>query len=135
MFTTRTLLASALVIAAFNTQADCVKGIGEVVRKPLTVDALHGISVEGSMDVVLTPGPVQSVEVEAQANLNELLENRVVNGVWEIRTKDGYSTDKTFTVHITAPVIDRVTVDGSGNVTSKGTFTSCLLYTSDAADE
>jgi len=124
MKTTLALLALGLS-ATFNTvSADCVKGIGAVVKKPLTVDAFHGISLEGSMDVVLTQGATQSVEVEAQANLIELMETRVVNGVWEITVKDGYSTDKTFTVHITAPVIDQVQVDGSGDVTSNGTFTS-----------
>ncbi len=120
----RASFVPALVLVVFTAQADCVKGVGEVVKKSLSVDALHGISVEGSMDVVLTQGAVQRVDVEAQANLIELLETKVVNGIWEITTKDGYSTDKTFTVHITVPVIHRVSVDGSGDVTSKGAFTS-----------
>jgi hypothetical protein len=124
MRTPHALLAVSLFSFALAAQADCVKGVGAVVKKPLTVDAFHGINLEGSMDVVLTQGATQSVEVEAQANLIELIETKVVNGVWEISTKDGYSTYKAFTVRITVPVIDKVQVDGSGDVTSNGTFSS-----------
>jgi hypothetical protein len=83
---------------------------------------MHGITLDGSMDVVLTKAPVQKVEVEAQANLIDLIEVRVVNGVWHINTSEGFSTDKAFIVHISLPMVDQVTVSGSGDVTSEGTF-------------
>jgi hypothetical protein len=124
MKTTIALLSLGLSATINTASADCIKGVGEVVKKSLSVDAFHGIRLEGSMNVVLTQGATQAVEVEAQANLIELIETKVVNGVWEITTKDGYSTDKTFTVHITAPVIDKVYLDGSGDITSNGTFTA-----------
>ncbi len=124
MRTPHALLAIALLSFIPAAKADCVKGVGEVVRKPLNVDAFHGIRVEGSMDVVLTQGATQAVEIEAQENLIALLETKVSNGVWEITTNDGYTTNKNFIVHITVPVIDEVTVDGSGDVTSNGTFSS-----------
>ena len=127
MRTPHALLAISLFSVALAARADCIKGVGLVVKKQLTVDVFQGISVEGSMDVVLTQGATQAVEVEAQANLIELIETKVVNGVWEITTKDGYSTDKTFTVHITAPVINEVHVDGSGDVSSNGTFSSEVM--------
>ena len=124
MRTPHVLFAAALLSFAPTVQADCVKGTGEAVRKSLSVDAFHGIHLEGSMDVVLTQGATQSVEVEAQQNLIELVETKVSNGIWEITTSDGFTTNKNFIIHITVPVIDEVTVDGSGDVTSKGTFSS-----------
>ncbi len=124
MRTPHALLAIALLSFIPAARADCVKGVGEVVKKSLTVDALHGIELEGSMDVVLTQGAVQSVEVEAQANLIELLETNVKNGIWTIETKDGYTTNKAFIIRITAPVIDEVSLDGSGDITCNGTFKS-----------
>lgn len=124
MRTPHALLAIALLSFIPAAKADCVKGVGEVVKKSLTVEALHGIALEGSMDVVLTQGAVQSVEVEAQANLIELLETDVKNGIWTIETKDGFTTNKPFIVHITVPMIDEVSVDGSGDVTCNGTFRS-----------
>src|SRR6187402_86277 len=105
MRTPHALLVIALLSFIPAAKADCTKGVGEVVKKSLSVDAFHGIALEGSMDVILTQGAVRSVEVEAQANLIELLETTVKNGVWSIETKDGYTTDKRFIIHITAPVI------------------------------
>jgi DUF4097 and DUF4098 domain-containing protein YvlB len=101
-----------------------VAGKGEVVRKPLTVDAFHGFVVEGSLDVIVTPASVQSVEVEAQENLIGLVTTEVRGGVWRIGTREGYSTNKPFVVHIRVPVIDVVELDGSGNVKADGSFTA-----------
>ena len=52
MKTTLVLLSLGLSATVNTASADCIKGVGEVVRKPLSVDAFHGISLEGSMDVV-----------------------------------------------------------------------------------
>lgn len=52
MRTPHVLLAVSLFSFALAVKADCVKGVGEVVKKSLSVDAFHGISLQGSMDVV-----------------------------------------------------------------------------------
>lgn len=116
------LLATLFTHAMAVGPCDHVKGVGNVERKPLSVQRFHGIVLEGSMDVVLTQGPEQSVVVEAQPNIAALVTTEVRNGIWIISTEKGYSTDKAFTVRITAPVIDHVQLDGSGDVTSEGVF-------------
>ncbi len=65
-----------------------MKGVGEVVKKSRSVDALHGISAEVSMNVVLAQGAVQNGAVEAQANLIELPETKRMNVIGEITTKN-----------------------------------------------
>lgn len=116
------LVSSCLVSSAHGWQQ--VTGKGEVVRRSLTVQAFHGFAVEGSMDVIVTPASVQSVEIEAQENLIGLVTTEVRNGVWRIGTREGYSTSKPFVVHIRVPVIDLVELDGSGNVKADGSFTA-----------
>lgn len=118
------LLMPTLLAASLTAPCDHVKGIGEVVRKSIQVGSFHGILVEGAVDVEVTPGNTQAVEIEAQANLIELVSTEVRNGVWTIGTGDkGYSTDKPFVVHITVPSMDRVAVEGSGDVKGLGSFT------------
>ncbi|MEO8067168.1 MAG: head GIN domain-containing protein [Flavobacteriales bacterium] len=120
-----TLLFPAVFICtlSFASPCDHVKGTGEVVKKTITVADFHGITVEGAIDVVLSQSATRSVEVEAQANIGELLTTEVRNGVWIIGTGDkSYSTDKTFTVHISVPTIDMVSIEGSGDVKGNGTF-------------
>lgn len=126
--TMRLLTGMAVIGLAFTaTACDQVKGEGNVQKKNLTVAAFHGIAMEGSMDVVLTQGATQSVVVEAQANIAALVTTEVRNGIWIISTEKSYSTDKDFVVRITAPLIDVVKLDGSGDVTSSGTFTADVM--------
>ena len=113
------------VCAMTSAPCDHVKGAGEVVKKTITLESFHGIQLEGAIDVILTPGATQAVEVEAQANLVDLVTTEVRSGVWTIGTGDhGYSTDKPFVVYITAPSIDQVTIQGSGDVKATGQFSA-----------
>ncbi|MEO8066986.1 MAG: head GIN domain-containing protein [Flavobacteriales bacterium] len=109
-------------IYASSYPNDCVKGTGEPVKKDLSVAPFHGVEVMGSLDVELTQAATQSVVVEGQANLAELVETTVDKGIWTIKTSKCYSTDKPFVVRISVPAMDRVAVMGSGDVTSKNAF-------------
>lgn len=102
---------------------DCVTGKGAVVKRSLQLQPVHAITLQGSLEVQLTQGEGQSVEVEAQENLVDLVETTVKDGHWTIRTRECYRTDKPFVVHLRVPKIDRVTVQGSGDVNGMGTFT------------
>lgn len=101
---------------------DHVKGTGPVARKTLTVAPFHGVELTGALDVTITKGAQQKVEVEAQANLAELVELEVRNGICHITTSESYSTTKPFIVHVTIPALDHVTLSGSGDVISTTTF-------------
>lgn len=105
-----------------------VKGEGEVEKKALEIGALHGIIVDGPMDVELSAGPVQSVIVEAQPNIAALLNTEVKDGIWTITTSKGFSTKKPFVLHISVPEIDMVEVEGSGEVNGNGVFTTDALH-------
>lgn len=123
------LLITAGVLGVLTSSAsllscDHVKGTGEVVQRSLNVEPFHGIVVEGSMDVVLTQAADQSVKIEAQANIADLVTTTVKNGIWHIGTRESYTTNKAFVIHIGAPRIDLVHVEGSGSVKGTGAFVS-----------
>jgi hypothetical protein len=115
-------VGAALLLFAFNTP-DCITGKGAVIKRSLPLQPVHAITLQGSLDVQLTQGEGQSVEVEAQENLVDLVETTVKDGHWTIRTRECYRTDKPFAVHLRVPKVDRVTVQGSGDVVGTGTFT------------
>lgn len=126
MKTTTVLLACLLIGTAAHAQdKHFVKGEGDVVKKPLAVDAFHGIILEGAANVEITQAATQQVEVEAQPNIAALVTTNVANGIWTIGTaKVSYSTNKTFIIHISVPAIDKVHIEGSGDVTGHGIFTA-----------
>lgn len=129
----RSSLLSIVLLTAVSTSHSscmfprCVSGSGDAVRKAVSVDAFHGIIVQGPMDVQLRKGNTQIVEVEAQPNIAALLVTEVKNGVWTINTKDCFKTDKAFIIHITTPSVDRVSVQGSGDVKGVDGFTPLSL--------
>jgi hypothetical protein len=72
-----------------------IKGEGDVIKKPLTVDAFHGIVLEGAADVVITQAATQQVEVEGQPNIAALVTTAVKDGIWTVGTgRASYSTNK-----------------------------------------
>ncbi|WKZ65902.1 MAG: head GIN domain-containing protein [Flavobacteriales bacterium] len=117
-------IAALIAVSATTIRYTHVKGTGEVVRRNLTVPPFHGIALRGSMDVRLTPGKTTSVTVEAQANIADLVTTEVKDGIWMIATRSDYSTQKPFVVHIQAPSIDMVSIEGSGEVTGEVAFTA-----------
>lgn len=125
MRTTLALSSALLFIATLQacSPLNCEKGKGDVTQRELTVASFHGIAAQGSLEVRLTRGATQNVKVEGQPNLIDLITPEVKDGVWHIGTKKCYNTDKTFIIHITLPTIDFISVQGSGDVKSSGSFT------------
>lgn len=115
-------LVAVLVTSAAFFSCDHVNGVGEVVKKPLHVETFRGIVVKGSMDVVITRSDERAVVIEAPSNIADLVTTTVRKGIWYIRTSKSYSTTKPFTVHIAAPEMDMVRMEGSGSVKSVGPF-------------
>lgn len=105
------------------TPLNCEKGSGAVVKRSLSVASFRGIAAQGALEIRLTRGGTQTVEVEGQSNLIDLITTEVKGGVWEIGTAKCYNTDKPFIVHITMPTVDFVSVQGSGDVKSTNNFT------------
>jgi len=115
------LLLSVSLLASCWT-GTCVTGKGAVIKRDLVVASFHGIVVQGSMDVRVSPAPSQAVEVEGQENLVGLVESEVRDGIWTIRTSECYRTDKPFIVYIRVPTLDKVIIQGSGDVLGTGTL-------------
>ena len=97
-----------------------VKGTGEVIRRPIEVEAFHSVIVDGSLDVEITAMPDVTVIAEGQANILDLLTFEVADGVCRIGTRESYATDKPFVVHIGMPLLRRAELNGSGDVFGKG---------------
>lgn len=118
----RTLILLLTVALAGGCRTVCVTGTGPMTRVPLDVPAFTGIEAEGSLEVRVSPGPAQAVEVEGPADLVGLVTAEVRKGIWHITTRDCYSTDQPFVVHIRIPRLDHITLSGSGNVTADSVF-------------
>jgi len=100
---------------------DCVKGKGELVEQTIDLDTFDSFSISSSADVELTKGK-QKIVVVGQSNIIDLLNKDIKNGSWEIDFNKSVCYGKNFTVKITIPEIHKVSINGSGNVSSKSNF-------------
>jgi Putative auto-transporter adhesin, head GIN domain len=111
------LLTSCVV----NIQ-DTVTGNGKVTTQKRDVEAFTGIEVGSGIDVILTQGEPQSVEVEADENLLEWINTEVTGGVLHIKTDKSIRFAKTKIVRVTCQTLDRIGVSSAGDVSGTNRF-------------
>ncbi len=95
-----------------------IQGSGVVITETRDVPVFHSIRSSGSMDVEVTLGEVQSVEVIADDNLVDLFTTEVKNGQLLIGTKSNtnYSTRSDIKINVVAREIQSLKVNGSGSI-------------------
>jgi hypothetical protein len=117
-FITAVFIASGCVV---NIQ-DSITGDGKVVTQTRTVSEFTGIKVGAGIDVFLTQGEPQHVEVEADENLQEWIRTEVEGDVLHIFTDKTIRLAKTKRVNITCKTINKIDVSSAGDVTGLSRF-------------
>ncbi len=127
MNTLRSLPALAcLVLAVLTTSCYVVRetrhGSGIEGSETRDVQAFHAISVAGRADLHVVVGGAPSVRLTIDDNLLEYVVTEVDDGRLEIRMRDGfrYHADIPLRVEVAAPMLDGVSLAGSGDVDIRG---------------
>ena len=123
MFLVIVLLSAGCVV---NIQ-DTITGDGKVTNQTRELPSFSGIKVGSGIDVYLTQGEPQHVEVEADENLQEWIRTEVEGNLLHIYTDKHIRLAKTKKVRITCKTIDRIDVSSAGDVTGLTPFTTDKL--------
>lgn len=109
--------------------AQDVKGNGNVVRQERNTDSFSAIDISGVFHVYLTQGDTESVFVEADENLLDLIETINQGSKLVVRLKKGVEIKKAKRkdVHITLRNIDELEVSGVVHVESTTPITAQQL--------
>jgi len=118
------LLTAACGLIGCTTLFNCVEGKGSPATQTREVGPFKGITIEGSMEVVVRQGTEQNVRIVAQENLLPLLTTTIAGDRLVIGSKECYVTQHGVKVFITAPDLNGFRIDGSGSFTSDGTIRS-----------
>ncbi|MEQ8413074.1 MAG: head GIN domain-containing protein [Imperialibacter sp.] len=100
----------------------CEKGKGDIVRRDVDIEAFTGINMTMAGNVTIERGEALSVEVEGQPNILDLISTDVEDGQWTIYPRSCVSNHKDFSVFITLPELENVTLTGSGSITTLDSF-------------
>ena len=95
-----------------------VTGSGNVISENRTATDFSQISLEGSAEVNVTFGNVESVNISGEDNIISLIETNVVNHKLIIKTKPlmTYSATKPVVINITMKTLEGLSLSGSGNI-------------------
>lgn len=124
--TSTRLLAALLIIFTLQAcdLANCARGSGSAVRRTLDLPEIRSIVAQGSIDVHLSRGDAQNVEIEAQENLIGMVTTEVKGTALHVETKGCIANSEPITIKISLPTLESVTMQGSGDLTSSDRFTS-----------
>jgi len=100
-----------------------ISGEGEVVTQEITLDALTGVNLGFSGNVILTQGSPQKIVMEGQQNILDNIKREVKNGTWNIVFDKSVHNAKDVTVRITMSTLKELGLGGSGSIKSTGKFT------------
>lgn len=93
-----------------------VKGDGDVKEKVREVGEFHGVRVTSGMNVHLVQGETRKVVVSADANLHDLIETKVEDGILEIKALANIWRAGKKEVIVTTPELSEITGTAGSNV-------------------
>jgi hypothetical protein len=113
-----------LLVAAFLCAliSSCTTGIlsGQAVKESRQVAAFNGVDLAFSADVMISQGSQQEVIVEADKDVQDIIETEVSGNVLKLKTQRGnWRNLGSVKVYITVPEIKQLSVSGSGDILSQ----------------
>lgn len=122
------IVASVLSLTLFSCNFDLnlntgVKGNGNVVTKERSIiGTFSTIKATEGLDVYLTQGDIESITVEADENLQDLIMTDIENGILKIHTKENIGNASSKKVRVTFKDISSIISTSGSDVFSTNTI-------------
>ena len=100
----------------------CVRGTGPIVSQEFNLEPIYGVVVSLPANVFITQGPEQEIIIEGEANVLDEISLNVRNGIWEIETRRCVRDVDQLQVFITLPMVEELSILGSGSIVSENTL-------------
>jgi hypothetical protein len=113
-----TLALMTIVSLACFTACNKTPFDGPVVKEERSVSHFTSIVSEIPGDIIISQEATQKVQVQAQENIIDDIKTEVVNGELRIylRNRPRLTTGRSLKVYVAAPIINKMVLDGSGNM-------------------
>lgn len=120
----------SVMLSLLSCTKERISGNGSTISEARNVNNFIAVSVSGSTNVYITQGAVFNVEVKGYSNLLPYFETRVINNTLTAGYKQNVNVKNDNTeVFITMPVLYGLSVYGSGNITTTGSFNNNINFT------
>jgi hypothetical protein len=120
-----TILLSILLMSCNFDMNFGVKGDGNVTttNRELTGD-FNAIEVSRGLDVYLTQGDTESIRVQADENLQDIIKVEVENGILNIYAEDNISSSASKKVMVNFKTLDRISASSGSDLVSTNIITA-----------
>lgn len=115
--------------------AACTVGSGDLTLETRDVDSFDEIVLMTSGDVYVDVTGAESMEIEAEDNIIDLLTTDVVDRRLELGASEPFSTRRRITYRITAERLDGIRISGSGDVDIAGIDSSVFRAVVDGSGD
>ena len=131
----KTLLPLALILLFLLSACNVVRGSGNVQTETRTVSGFDQVSLSGQGELILTQGEQESLEIEAETNIINLIETEVSGNTLHISIKDDNIVNPTKPIKffVTMREISRLDVSGAGSIAADSLETSMLTLDASGA--
>ncbi|MBT8196300.1 MAG: DUF2807 domain-containing protein [Bacteroidia bacterium] len=106
--------------ACQNYDKTSIKGEGNVSTKTRSVEVFHSVEVSSGLNLYISQGKTQSVEVKADENFHDKIKTEVKNGVLKIYTKNWLKKASAKDIYVTVTELKALGASGGSNIKSKG---------------
>jgi hypothetical protein len=110
--------------------SECVESTGAIITRDFSISTFDKIIVYSGISLVITQGPVASVQVQTGENLISNIEVKVENGLLSIKDKTTCNWVRDYgntTVFVTSPNVTEIHSKTEKNITSNGVLTYPIL--------
>ena len=125
---TKIIVTAVMALLFFSCNFDInfgpgVKGNGNVMTESRTLDtSFHSIHASEGLDVYLTQGNSESIEVQADENLHDIIITEVKDGVLHIHTDENIAHSSAKKVMVEFDDIEKITSTSGSDVYSTNTI-------------
>lgn len=113
-----------------------IDGNGNVVKETRDISSFDAISVGGAFNVILTQGNTESLVVEADENLQQIIKTKVKGKTLHITTEQNIRNSKAQNLYISFKNLEDIDISGACNLeaTNALNFSSLSIEASGASE-
>ena len=115
------------VMGCYWEMPEKITGNGDVITEERQVSNFDGIKVSCGIDVYITQGDREYLEVQADENLLDIIKTEVENNMLKVYTDKNISVAKSKKVYLTYVNLNKIVISSAGDVKAENTLNTNKL--------
>ncbi len=113
-------ITGALLNGCSSMSGNCIEGSNKKISIEPKIGDFSGITSIGSIKIYLTQGEKTSLRIEGDDNIASRLQQRIEEGNLILGSDECYISSNPIIAYITAKNIEKISLNGSGDIISSG---------------